>query len=82
MTALEAVVLVIVVIVCVFWDSLIVYQIWRGETFAFSSQKYEPPRTRIRKTEPGPFWTAIVLQLIFPNGAILYLLYWLSTLAD
>ena len=82
MTALEAVVLVIVVIVCVFWDSLIVYQIWRGKTFAFSSQKYEPPRTRIRKTEPGAFWTAIVLQLIFPNGAILYLLYWLSTLAD
>ena len=82
MTATEAVVLVIVVIVCVVWDALIVYQIWKGETFAFSSQKWEPPRSRHRKTEPSAFWVAIGLQAIFPNGAILYLLYWLSTLAD
>ena len=83
MTSTEAVVLVIVVIVCVFLDALIVYQIWRGETFAFSAQKYEQPRSRHRKTEPGAFWTSIGMQLIFPNGAILYLLwFWLSTLAD
>jgi hypothetical protein len=83
MTTTEAVVLVIVVIVCVLWDALIVYQIWRGETIAFSAQKYEQPRTRIRKTEPGAFWLSIGLQLIFPNGVILYLLwFWLSTLAD
>ena len=83
MTTTEAVVLVIVAIVCVLWDALIVYQIWRGETFAFSAQKYEQPRTRIRKTEPGAFWVSIGIQLIFPNGVILYLLwFWLSTLAD
>jgi hypothetical protein len=81
MTSTEAVVLVIVAIVCVLWDALIVYQIWRGETFAFSSQKYEQPRTRVRKTEPGAFWVSMGMQLIFPNGVILYLLYWLSTLA-
>ena len=82
MTTSEAVVLVIVVIVCVIWDALIVRQIWRGETAAFSSQKYEQPRTRLRKTEPVAFWVSIGMQSIFPNGAILYLLYWLSTLAD
>jgi len=82
MTTLEAVVLVIVVIVCVFWDVLIVRQILRGETVAFSSQKYEQPQSRLRKTEPVAFWVFIGMQLIFPNGAILYLLYWLSTLAD
>ena len=81
MTTTEAVVLVIVLIVCLLWDVLIVYQIWRGETFAFSSQKYEQPRGRLRDTEPTAFWTAIGMQLIFPNGVILYLLYWLSTLA-
>ena len=83
MTTSEAVVLVIVLIVCVIWDALIVRQIWRGETAAFSAQKYEQPRSRLRKTEPGAFWTSIGIQLIAPNGAILYLLwFWLSTLAD
>jgi hypothetical protein len=81
MTTSEAVVSVIVVIVCVLWDALIVRQIWRGETAAFSSQTYEQPRGRSRKTEPVAFWVAIGMQLIFPNGAILYILYWLSTLA-
>ena len=82
MTTSEAVVLVIVVIVCVILDALILRQIWRGETAAFSSQKYEQPRTRLSKTEPVAFWVSIGMQSIFPNGAILYLLYWLSTLAD
>ncbi len=82
MTTSEAVVLVIVVIVCVVWDALIVYQIWRGETTAFSAATYEQQRSRLRKTEPVAFWVAIGIQLIFPNGAILYILYWLSTLAD
>ena len=82
MTSSEAVVLVIVVIVCVIWDALIVRQIWRGETAAFSAEKYERPRGRLRKTEPVAFWLSIGMQLIFPNGALLYLLYWLSTLAD
>ena len=82
MTTSEAVVLVIVVIVCVIWDALIVRQILRGETAAFSAEKYERPRGRLRKTEPVAFWVAIGMQLIFPNGVILYLLYWLSTLAD
>ena len=82
MTSAEAVVLVIVAIVCLLWDVLIVYQIWRGETFAFSAQKYEQPRTRRRKTEPVAFWVSIGMQLIFPNGALLYLLYFLTTLAD
>ena len=82
MTTSEAVVLAIVLVVCLIWDALIVRQIWRGETAAFSSQKYEQPRTRNRKAEPVAFWLAIGLQLIFPNGAILYLLYWLSTLTD
>ncbi len=81
MTTSEAVVVVIVLVVCVLWDVLIVRQIWRGETTAFSSQKYEQPRGRSRKTEPVAFWVAIGLQLIFPNLAIAYLLYWLSTLA-
>ncbi len=75
MTTAEAIVSVIVIIICVLWDALIVYQIRRGETFAFSSQKWEQPRTRSRKTEPGAFWTAIGVQSIFPNGAILYLLF-------
>ena len=82
MTSAEAIVLLIVVTVCVFWDALIVRQIWRGETAAFSSQKYEQPRTRVRKTEPSAFWLSIGMQLIVPNGVILYLLYWLSTLAN
>ena len=82
MTTAEAVVLAIVLVVCLIWDALIVRQIWRGETAAFSSQKYEQPRTRLRSAEPVAFWLAIGLQLIFPNGAILYLLYWLSTLTD
>jgi hypothetical protein len=82
MTTSEAVVLGIVVFVCVIWDALILRQIWRGETAAFSAQKYEQPRTRLRKTEPLAFWASIGMQLIFPNGAILYLLYWLSTLVD
>lgn len=82
MTTSEAVVLVIVLIVCLIWDALIVRQIWRGETAAFSSERYEQPRTRLRKTEPVAFWLAIGQQLIFPNGAILYLLYWLWTLVN
>ena len=81
MTSSEAVVLVIVLIVCVLWDVLIVRQIWRGETAAFSSEKYEQPRGRSRKTEPVAFWVGIGLQAIFPNLAIAYLLYWISTLA-
>ena len=82
MTTSEAVVFIIVVVVCLIWDALIVRQIWRGETASFSSQKYEQPRTRLRKTEPLAFWLSIGIQLIFPNGVILYLLYWLSTLAN
>jgi hypothetical protein len=82
MTDAEAIVLVIVVIVCVTWDVLIVRQILRGETAAFSAEKYEAPRGRIRKTEPVAFWLSIGMQLIVPNGVILYLLYWLSTLAN
>lgn len=82
MTTSEAVVTVIVLIVCIIWDLLIVRQIWRGQTAAFSSQKYEQPRSRLRKTEPVAFWVSIGMQLIFPNGAILYILYWLSTLAN
>ena len=81
MTSAEAVVLVIVAIVCVLWDALIIRQILRGETASFSAQKYEQPRTRNRRTDPTAFWTAIGIQAIFPNGVILYLLYWLSTLA-
>ena len=77
MTTSEAVVLVSVVIVCVILVALIVYQIWRGETFAFSAEKYEQQRSRLRKTEPGAFWLSIGVQFIFPNGAILYLLFWL-----
>ena len=81
MTTSEAVVMVIVLIVCVIWDLLIVRQIWRGETAAFSAEKYEQSRSRLRKTEPVAFWVSIGMQLIFPNGAILYILYWLSSLA-
>ena len=81
MTSAEAVVLVIVLIICLLWDGWIVRQILRGETLSFSQNKWEPPRRRIRKTEPGAFWVYIGVQLIFPNGIILYLLYfWLSTL--
>lgn len=79
MTVAEQVVMFIVVALSIAWDVLIVYQIWRGETFAFSSQTYEQPRTRSRTTEPVAFWTAIGLQAIFPNGAILYLLFFLAT---
>jgi len=82
MTTSEKVVTIIVVIVCLIWDALIVRQIWRGETAAFSAEKYEQQRSRLRKTEPVAFWVSIGMQLIFPNGAILYILYWLSTLAD
>ena len=82
MTTSEKVVTIIVVIVCLIWDALIVRQIWRGETAAFSAEKYEQPRGRSRKTEPVAFWVSIGMQIIFPNGAILYILYWLSTLAD
>lgn len=75
MTAIEAVVLVIVVIVCVFWDALIVYQIWRGETVPVSSgSRLELPRRISRKTAPVMFWLVIGVQLIVANGAILYLL--------
>jgi len=74
----EAVVLVIVAIVAIVWDLLIVYQIRRGETFAFSSQKWEAPRGRNRRTEPRPFWVLIAMQAIFPNLALLYLL-WFAT---
>lgn len=82
MTTSEAVVTLIVLIVCVVLDALIIRQILRGETAAFSAQKYEAPRGRSRKTEPTAFWVSIAMQAIFPNGAILYILYWLSTLAD
>jgi len=82
MTTSETVVLVIVVIVCVILDALIVRQIWRGETAAFSAQKWEEPRSRLRKTEPVAFWVSIGVQLIGANVALLYILYWLSTLAD
>jgi hypothetical protein len=74
----EAVVLVIVAIVAIVRDLLIVYQIRRGETFAFSSQKWEAPRGRRRETEPRPFWTLIAMQAIFPNAALFYLL-WFAT---
>ena len=79
MTTAEGVVLVIVLVVCLVWDALLIYQIRRGETFAFSSQTYEQPRGRSRKTEPTPFWRAIGMQALVANGAILYLLYFLST---
>jgi hypothetical protein len=69
----EAIVLAIVAIVAIIWDVLIVVQIRRGATFAFSSQKWEPPRRRVRETEPRAFWVAILLQAIFPNAALLYL---------
>jgi len=81
MTSSETVVVVVVLIVCVLWDVLIARQILRGETAAFSAEKYEQQRSRSRKTEPVAFWVAIGLQLIFPNLAIAYILYWMSTLA-
>ena len=80
MTTTEAVVLVIVVIVCLILDALILRQILRGETAAFSSQKWEAPRGRSRKTEPTAFWVSIGIQLIGANVALVYILYWLSTL--
>ena len=73
MTTEEAVVLGIVAIVCVAWDALIVYQIRRGATFAFSSQKWEAPEQRSRTTNPRAFWTAIGIQAIVPNAALIYL---------
>lgn len=82
MTTSEAIVLVIVIIVCVILDALILRQILRGETAAFSSQKWEAPRGRIRKTEPVAFWVSIGIQLIGANIALVYILYWLSTLAS
>lgn len=75
----EAVVLVIVALVAVVWDLLIVYQIRRGRTFAFSSQKWEAPESRSRATAPRAFWTAIGIQLIFPNAALLYLAWFALT---
>ena len=79
MTTAELIVMVIVLVVCLVWDALLVYQIRRGETFAFSSQTYEQPRTRSRKTEPTAFWVAIGMQALVANLVILYLLYFLST---
>ena len=71
----EVVVLVIVMAIAIIWEILIVYQIRRGSTFAFSSQKWEPPMRRVRATDPRGFWVGIGLQLIFPTAAILYLLW-------
>jgi hypothetical protein len=71
----EAAVLVIVMAVAIIWEILIVYQIRRGATFAFSSQKWEPPLRRERATDPRGFWAGIGLQMIFPTAAILYLLW-------
>ncbi len=83
MTTSEAVVLVIVMIVCLVWDAFIVRQILRGETAAFSAQTWEQQRTRSRKSEPTAFWVVIGMQLMVANGVILYLLwFWLSTLAN
>lgn len=70
----EAIVLAIVLIVAVVWDVLIAYQIKRGETFAFSAQKWEAPSTRSRSANPRAFWLLIGMQAIFPNAAIIYLL--------
>lgn len=67
--------LIIVLVVSVVWDILIAVQIKTGSTFPFSSQKWEPPRRRVRAVEPRQFWTAIGLQLVFPNAAIAYLLW-------
>ena len=60
--------------------AIVVYEILSGKTFSNRTDS-SYTRSYSRKTEPGAFWTASVLQLIFPNGAILYLLYWLSTVA-
>jgi len=80
-TPSEAVVLVVVAIVCVVLDALIVYQVRRGETFAFSSQKWEEPQRRVRATTPRAFWLAIAIQALVPNGVLLYLLWFaLSTM--
>jgi hypothetical protein len=69
----EAIVLIIVGVVAIVWDILIAVQIRTGATFPFSSQKWEPPRRRVRATEPRAFWVAILLQAIFPNAALVYL---------
>jgi hypothetical protein len=79
MTAAEQIVMVIVLVVCLVWDALLIYQIRRGETFAFSSQTYEVPRGRSRKAEPTAFWLAIGMQALVANAVILYLLYFLFT---
>ncbi len=81
MTSTEAIVLVIVAIVCVVIDALIVYQIRRGESFAFSSQKWEAPQRRSRTTTPRAFWLVIGMQALVANGVLLYLLWFaLSTM--
>lgn len=74
-TTVELLVLIIGVIVCVVWDILIAYQVRRGQTFAFSSQKWEAPERRTRATAPRAFWLAIGMQLIVPNAVIIYLLW-------
>ena len=79
MTAAEQIVMVIVLVVCFAWDGLLIYQVRRGETFAFSAQDYEVPHGRSRKTEPTAFWLALGMQALAANGVILYLLYFLST---
>jgi hypothetical protein len=71
----ETVVLAIVLAIAVVWDLLIAYQVRRGSTFAFSSQKWEAPFQRVRSTEPTAFWLAIAIQAVFPNAAIAYLLW-------
>lgn len=81
MTSTEAVVLVIVAIVCVLIDVLIVYQIRRGESFAFSSQKWEEPQRRSRTETPRAFWLVIGMQAFAANSVLLYLLWFaLSTM--
>jgi hypothetical protein len=78
-TTEELIVLVIVGVVCVVWDVLIAYQVRRGQTFAFSSQKWEAPERRSRATTPRAFWLAIGIQLIVPNATLLYLLWFASS---
>ncbi len=75
MTTEESIVLVIVATVMVVWDALIAYQVLRGETFAFAAQKWEPPRRRIRATEPRAFWVGIGLQVLVANAVLGYLLW-------
>ena len=80
MTSEEAIVLVIVAVVMVIWDVLIAYQIRRGETFAFASQKWESPARRGRATDPRGFWVGIGLQVLAANLVLGYLLWFaLST---